>query len=282
MFKAKWKKLDRDTCIIVRRLRLNKRGRHAVKKIKESSITNGQGSTNQNNLTIIEPMHSHNIQNRLKAALVNIQSLKPKISDLVTYLNDTKLDLCILTETWLREEDDSWVSCSDLNIANYRMGVSNRISRSGGGLALVHKTALPTKKLDEGQMQSFQFAVWLMKILGANITIIAVYHPPYSSRCPVTNSMFIDDFTEWLPSQLVRYNNILLVRDFNIHMNKAAIDDESRLFVSTIKAMGFQVELCGPTDVSGSTIDLMLLQLGCSIGVLKIQCGPHLSDHCSI
>ena len=56
----------------------------------------------------------------------------------------------------------------------------------------------------------------------------------------VINILFIDDFTEWLPSQLVRYNNILLAGDFNIHMNKAAIDDELGLFVSTIKAMGFK------------------------------------------
>ena len=48
-------------------------------------------------------------------------------------------------------------------------------------------------------------------------------------------------------------------------MNKAVIDDESGLFVSTIEAMGFKVDLCAPTHVSGSTIDLMLLQSGCSI-----------------
>ena len=65
-------------------------------------------------------------------------------------------------------------------------------------------------------------------------------------------------------------------------MNKAAIDGESGLFVSTIKAMGFQVELCGPTHIPGSMIDLMLLQSGCPIGVLDMRCGPHLSDHCSI
>ena len=132
---------------------------------------------------------------------------------------------------------------------NYRMSVSNRINRRGGGLALVHKTALPTKKIDEGQIQSFQFAVWSMKIPGPNMTIIAIYHPLYSTRCPVTNSMFIDDFTEWLPSQQVRYSNILLAGDFNIHRNKAMIDDESGLFVSTTEAMGFQVELCGPTHI---------------------------------
>ena len=82
--------------------------------------------------------------------------------------------------------------------------------------------------------------------------------------------MFLDDFTEWLPSQLVKYNNILLARDFNIHMNIATSDDESGLFVSTIKVMGFQVELCGPTRRSWSTIDLMSIQSGCPIGVLEI------------
>ena len=134
----------------------------------------------------------------------------------------------------------------------------------------MHKTGLPTKKLDEGQLQSFQFAVWSMKIPGSNMTIIAIYHPPYLTRCPVTNNMFLDDFTEWLPSQLVRNNNILLAGYFNIHMNKATIDDEPGLFVSTIEAMGFQVELYGPTDGSGNTIDLVSIQSGCHIGVLKM------------
>ena len=65
-------------------------------------------------------------------------------------------------------------------------------------------------------------------------------------------------------------------------MNKATTDDELGLFVSTIKAMGFQVELCGPTHRSGNMIDLMSIQWGCHIGVLKMWCGPYLSDHCSI
>ena len=204
MIDVKWKNLQLDTCITIRRLRLNKRGRWAGKKIKDSFIRSRQGSINPNNLTVIESKQNCKIYNRIKVALVNIQSLKSKDNDLITYLSDTKLDLCILAETWLTQEDDSWVSCSDLNITNFRISTSNQINRRGGGLALVHKTALPPKKLLEGQLRSFQFAVWSTKIPGSNMTIIAIYHPPYSTKCPVTNSMFLDDFTEWLPSQLVR------------------------------------------------------------------------------
>ena len=46
MIDVKWKNLELDTCIIIRRLRLNKRGRHAGKKIKESFNTSRQGSIN--------------------------------------------------------------------------------------------------------------------------------------------------------------------------------------------------------------------------------------------
>ena len=145
MIKVKLKKLDLDTCIIVRRLRLNKRGKRAGKKIKESLITNRQGSISQNNLIIIEPRHSSNIHNTVKADLVSTQSLKPKNNNLITYLSDAKLDLYILTETWLTEEDDSWVSCSDLNITNYRLGISNQINRRGEALHWCTRQPFPPK-----------------------------------------------------------------------------------------------------------------------------------------
>ena len=124
MIDVKWKNLELDTCIIIRRLRLNKRGRQAGKKIKESFTTSRQGSINPNNLTVIESKQNCKIHNRIKVALVNIQSLKSMDNDLITYLSDDKLDLHILTETWLTQEDDSWVSCSDLNITNFRISGS--------------------------------------------------------------------------------------------------------------------------------------------------------------
>ena len=135
MIDVKWKNLELDTCITIRRLRLNKRGRRAGKKIKESFTTRKQGSINLNNLTVIESKQNCKIHNRIKVALVNIQSLKSKDNDLLTYLSDNKLDLCILTETWLTQEDDSWISCSDLNITNFR--ISNP-TRSTGEVEVWH------------------------------------------------------------------------------------------------------------------------------------------------
>ena len=33
--------------------------------------------------------------------------------------------------------------------------------------------------------------------------IIAIYHPPYPDANPVTNSMFIDDFTDWIGERVM-------------------------------------------------------------------------------
>ena len=66
------------------------------------------------------------------------------------------------------------------------------------------------------------------------------------------------------------------------NLHQIILEYEPGLFVSTIKAMGFQVELCGPTHRSGNMIDLMSIQSGCHIGVLKMLRGPYLSDPCSI
>ena len=35
--------------------------------------------------------------------------------------------------------------------------------------------------------------------------------------------MFLDEFTEWLPDQLAKYKNIIMMGDINFHLNK--VDD---------------------------------------------------------
>ena len=75
----------------------------------------------------------------------------------------------------------------------------------GGGLALIHKALLLSNLLEEGSTRSFQFAIWSIKVPGSNVTLVALYHPPYSPKAPFTNNMFIDDITNWLSSTIMWY-----------------------------------------------------------------------------
>ena len=127
-----------------------------------------------------------------------------------------------MKETWLsseEEEDGVWVSYTYLNKVPFKISISNRKNCRGGGLALIHKASLLSKLLEQGSTRSFQFALWSTKVPGSHVTLVTLYHPPYYSKALITNSMLIDDITNWLPDRLIKYNNVVLIGDVNIHLN---------------------------------------------------------------
>ena len=92
----------------------------------------------------------------------NIHSVRNKENELLEYLTDNNFDVCILTETWLKDtiEHVAWVNCSSLNTNSYRMITSNRPNRPGAGLAVVYTSYLSVKTLEQGVNKSFEYAVW--------------------------------------------------------------------------------------------------------------------------
>ena len=107
-----WKQINYDTCKIISRLRLNRRGCRAGKNRLKSR-------PNHDNLTPVVVRRANeqkiDIANKLKLSTVNIQSIKSKDDDLLGYLLESKTDVCVVTEMWLsdnNEEDGAWVSCT--------------------------------------------------------------------------------------------------------------------------------------------------------------------------
>ena len=127
-----------------------------------------------------------------------------------------------------------------INRGNLKTQVSNRKLRRGGGLAIVHKSNIEVKCTKEGQLNTFQFAIWKVRFNNDNITLIAIYHPPYSISNPFTNTTFIDEYTEWLTDQIESYDNLYITGDFNIHVNNTIMDDEASAFVDSMKALGLE------------------------------------------
>ena len=74
-----------------------------------------------------------------------------------------------------------WYESTVLNKNQFQPFPSNRQGCGGGGIALVTKTNITTKLLDEGQLNTFQFAKWQLVVspyINKSITVIAIYHPP--------------------------------------------------------------------------------------------------------
>ena len=153
-------------------------------------------------------------------------------------------------------EDKCWLQCNELNRGNLKTQIPNRKFRRGGGLAIVHKSNIEVKCIKEGQLNTFQFAIWKARFNNDNITLIAIYHPPYSTSNPFTNTTFIDEYTAWLTDQIGSYDNLYITGDFNIHVNNTMMDDKASAFVDSMEALGLEQHCNFITHKACNTLDL--------------------------
>ena len=272
----------------IRKLRLNQRGKWGGVRIRShlEVYRDRQDGANKNNLVNVEIM-----KNRPKAlktsntrfVLVNARSIKNKDLMLHQHLIEKEIDICIVTETWLVQTDIDkiWYESTVLNRNQFQLFPSNRQGQRGGGIALVTKTNITTKLLDEGQLNTFQFDKWQLALKHTSITVIAIYHPPPSNLMRVTNGEFLDEFTDWVAESVSTCNNVILVGDFNLHVNNPN-DDDACNFMETTQVLGLYQNITFPTDVTGNTLDLIFSEANNKIKVEECIQGDYISDHCLI
>ena len=83
----------------------------------------------------------------------------------------------------------------------------------------MHKD-LSTKLLEEGAKTSFKYAKWSVSCKSRVLKIVAIYHPAYFTRNPVTDNIFIDELTDWLTDTLALDKHVLVMGHFNICINR--------------------------------------------------------------
>ena len=81
---------------------------------------------------------------------------------------------------WLSDDNGTWISTSDFTKHNYNMTLSNRQRRRGGDLELIYNAIQNLQEMKTGMARSFEYSTWKLTTQSRSITIIAVYHPPYS------------------------------------------------------------------------------------------------------
>ena len=154
-------------------------------------------------------------------------------------------------------------------------------NRLGGGLAIITKSQQGQHKIEEGQKQSFQYAIWKISTKHDTITVVVVYHPPYSTQHPITNAIFIDEITEWLLHVLTNHNNIIFAGDLNLHVNDES-DMDTSVFIDTKEAIGLQQHVTYPMHKSDNILDLVFTKLITQICIKDLSYGSFLSDHCTV
>ena len=125
----------------------------------------------------------------LTVGCVNTRSIRNKTSDLVTSMVDDNYDICMITETWLREDDS--VKRAECTLPGLNFQDVPRTDRNGGGIGLLYKSRFKASLINSGCKTSLEFAEWKLKNYSEIITVVTIYRPPYSTQHPVTVRTFI-------------------------------------------------------------------------------------------
>ena len=74
-------------------------------------------------------------------------------------LEDNKVDIAVVTETWLSslDTDRIWIKVSEIGKGDYCLSSCPRMGHRGGDIALINRKNLESKLLSQGKLSSFQF-----------------------------------------------------------------------------------------------------------------------------
>ena len=159
--------------------------------------------------------------------MLNGQSLNNKSAVFTDYICERKPDIVALTETWFTDKESA--SRALRTPAGYNLLDHPRSGRFGGGTGVLFRNKISVNKIDAAELRSFEFAEWNIKSGSQRIHLIVIYRPPYADNHPVTTSVFLTEFTEFLESVLLSTDPLLITGDFNIHVNAADNPDAIKL-----------------------------------------------------
>ena len=90
--------------------------------------------------------------------------------------------------------------------------------------------------------------------------------------------MFIDEITELLDDMIVKYNNVVILGDLNMHVDDAANADSS-IFNDTMHAFGFKQHVTLPTHKCGHILDLVYSEVNSELNLHNCKVHEIISDY---
>ena len=155
--------------------------------------------------------------NHINVGLVNIQSTGNKTLEIKELINDNKLDIFVVTETWIDENETAKIT--EMTPETHLFVHKPRVGKErGGGVGLfISNMFTHVRKTTYDNYTMFEYLTISFKHLGQNFLIVIIYRPPTNLIEKVNT--FLDEFESLLEQLDMISHNIFFMGDFNFWMN---------------------------------------------------------------
>ena len=195
-------------------------------------------------------MDINNIRH-IRAGLLNVQSVGNKTHQIRDLINTNKLDIFMLTETWLSAMDSAKIA--EMSPATHAFFHVPREGRTGGGVGIFITNSFKHIRLEKVNIcSSFEHMKVSFRLGAQRFVCVVVYRPP-----GLDVGLFLTEFESVLETLDTVSENILVCGDFNIWMD----DKENRYsvaFSELLDSYQLQNGVMAPTSVSGHVLDLVI------------------------
>ena len=212
----------------------------------------------------------------IKVSYMNIRSVNNKSESIAEQIIDEDIDICVLTETWLRPGDKDQISRGNLTPEGYKLFDVPRPSKRGGGVAIVCKSNLKPTKQPTEVYEMFEHMEVLISTNSDCVRLCVLYRPPSGS---VKN--FLDEFSSYIDQHSSTTGRLLILGDFNFHLRN--IQDRSACsFRDLLFSLNLDQHVQEATHDHNHTLDLVITKAENNIVNSLCVRLKSLSDHYNI
>ena len=165
----------------------------------------------------------------LSISHINARSICKKINQFQEYTTEVWIEICAITETWLRSDDS-------LTPLGYKIFYTSRTEGRGGGIALVCLEDLIVSEYPlPKEFKTLEMAVYKIKHDSITYDLVVVYRLPSAS---VIKSC--DEIASFIKNTVVNLKGeLIVIGNFNIRMDKLE-DPDIFTFAHFLSGLGLQ------------------------------------------
>ena len=260
-------------------------------KLDKSSTQHRQTNSgvSSNNLIKINIQQTvlKQIPNIISLNVINAQSIcgpNGKTEDFIDHITqnhvDIYVDICVVTETFLTEQNN--VTQAALHLPSYAFQDQPRSNGAArGGIGIFYCDSFQLSKLSHTERRSFELSEWHVSWHNYCMRLCTVYHQPYSTPHPITDTTFMHEFESYLDETVLVKEMLCITGDFNLHVDDPD-DTYGCQFNNLLSSYGLVNHVTFPTHQAGHTLDLVITRNNQELELGSIKPGYFLSDHCFI